>query len=553
MEKTVSNFKIFKSLDYSVQVLLKQTIDYLSIKFKQSLQVFTAASPFGQILLVLENLSQMILYYIEDSVTELSIIDATRVSSVYSLATIAGHNPSRSISASGEIGLNSTSDARQADFDLVIIPNLSRIKSLNNGLTYVISLPQDEIKFSMKGTTDGLSLKILQGTIETQTVIARGEEIESFSISSPQNFLVDNYLVDVYVNGEKWTRYESILDMPRGEKAFIVKTGITSGVDVYFGNNSFGKVPNKGSEIKVEYLVNNGASGNIITEQVSQVNFEWQDTGFTLTGKEVELNEYIKINTVHSPQFGANPEDQRLTRLIAPKTSKSFALVNPDHYEIVLSRLKLFSIISIFLDENDSRMLNLFLVPDVTNLFNTGQDYFSIDPAKFKLSDFRKNELLRYLDKTGSKLISTDVKIIDPIIRKYVINVSVIIFDDVATEIIKRDIYNDLGNYFIKNKRRNRIPKSDLIKVLEEVSGVDSVSINIVCEENEKAKIEDPNSDLVGIDEFNDIIIKEFELAIIQGGYKDRYGNEYSQGISDEALGSINIQIKNITPRPLTL
>ncbi len=381
MEKTVSKFKIFKSLDYSVQLLLKQTIDYLSIKFKQSLQVFTAASPFGQIILVLENLSQMILYYIEDSITELSIIDATRVSSVYSLATIAGHSPSRAISASGEIGLNSTSDARQADFDLVIIPNLSRIKSLNNGLTYVISLPQDEIKFSMKGTTDGLSLKILQGIIETQTVVAKGEEIESFSINSPQNFLVDNYLVDIYVNGEKWTRYESILDMPKNEKAYIVKTGVTSGVDVFFGNNSYGRVPNKGSEIKVEYLVNNGSSGNITTEQVSQVNFEWQDTGFTLTGKEVELNEYIKINTVHSPQFGANPEDEKLTRLIAPKTSKSFALVNQDHYEIVLSRLKLFSIISIFLDENDSRMLNLFLVPDVTNLFITGLDYFSIDPA----------------------------------------------------------------------------------------------------------------------------------------------------------------------------
>ncbi len=552
MEKTVSKFKIFKSLDYSVQLLLKQTIDYLSIKFKQSLQVFTAASPFGQIILVLENLSQMILYYIEDSITELSIIDATRVSSVYSLATIAGHSPSRAISASGEIGLNSTSDARQADFDLVIIPNLSRIKSLNNGLTYVISLPQDEIKFSMKGTTDGLSLKILQGIIETQTGVAKGEEIESFSINSPQNFLVDNYLVDIYVNGEKWTRYESILDMPKNEKAYIVKTGVTSGVDVFFGNNSYGRVPNKGSEIKVEYLVNNGSSGNITTEQVSQVNFEWQDTGFTLTGKEVELNEYIKINTVHSPQFGANPEDEKLTRLIAPKTSKSFALVNQDHYEIVLSRLKLFSIISIFLDENDSRMLNLFLVPDVTNLFNTGQDYFSIDPAKFKLSNFRKNELLRFLDKSGSKLISTDVKIIDPVIRKYVINVSVIIFDDVATEIIKRDIYNDLGSYFIKNKRRKRIPKSDLIKVLEEVSGVDSVSINIVCEENEKAKIEDSNSSLIGIDEFNDIVIEESELAIIQGGFKDRYGNEYSQGISDEALGSVNIQIKNITVRSLT-
>ena len=83
MANTVSNWKIFKSLDYSIQLILKQTIDYLSGKFNQSLQVFTAASPFGQIILVLENLSQMIFYYIEDSITELSIIDATRVSYVY--------------------------------------------------------------------------------------------------------------------------------------------------------------------------------------------------------------------------------------------------------------------------------------------------------------------------------------------------------------------------------------------------------------------------------------------------------------------------------------
>ena len=495
----------------------------------------------------------MIFYYIEDSITELSIIDATRVSSVYSIATIAGHNPSRAISASGEVGLRSTSAARQADFDTLIIPNLSRIKSLNNGLPYVLYFPQDDIKYSMKGSDDGLTSKILQGVIETQTVVAKGQEIESFSINSPQSFLIDNYLVDVYVNGEKWTRYNSIIDIPRKAKGYLVKTGITSGVDVYFGNESFGKIPIKGSEIKVQYLVNNGAAGNISTEQTSQVKFEWSDTGFTLTGREVELNEYIQINTVHSPQFGANPEDQNLTRLLAPKTSKSFALVNIDHYEAVLSRLKIFSVISVFLDEQDRRLLNLFLVPDISNLFNTGQDYFNVDPAKFKLSNFRKNELLRYLDKSGTKLISTDVDIIDPIIKKYVINVSIIAFDDVAIEIIKRDIYNQLGNYFIKNKRRKRIPKSDLIRILEDVPGIDSVSINIVSQENEAAQIAKPGSAVVGIDEFNDIIIKDFELAIIQGGFKDRYGNEYSQGISEEALGSVNIQVKNIVPRPLTL
>ncbi len=550
MATTASNWKIFKSLDYSVQLMLKQTIGYLSTKFNQSLQVFTAASPFGQLLLVLENLSQMIFYYIEDAITELSMEEATRVSSIYSLSTLAGHSPSRAIASSGQINLSTTSNSATADFDTILIPNLTKIKSINNGLNYVISLSQDDIKFSMKGSTNGTSMKILQGNVETQTLIAKGVEIESFSINSAQNFLVDNYLVEVYINGEKWKRFNSMLDIPRGVKGYIIKTGITTGVDVFFGNGFFGKVPVEGSEIKVQYLVNSGASGNITTEQVSQVLFEWADTGFTLTGKEVDLNEYVKIDTLHSPQFGANPEDSELTRLLAPKQSKSFALVNIDHYIAVLTRLKIFSIINVFLDENDNRMLNLFLVPDINNLFNTGQDYFNVDPSKFKLSEFRKNEILRYLNMTGSKLISTDTKIVDPDITKYVININTIVFDDVATEVIKRDIYNNLGNYFISNKRRTRIPKSDLIKILEEVNGVDSVNVNLVSEANEIAVIEDPNSELVGLDEFNDIIIKDYELPIIQGGFKDRYGNEYSQGISEQALGSVNIQIKKIVPRP---
>jgi len=492
----------------------------------------------------------MIFYYIEDAITELSMEEATRVSSIYSLATLAGHSPSRAISASGQISISTTSESATADFDTVIIPNLTKIKSNNNGLMYVLSLSQDDIKFSMKGVNNGLSMKILQGNIETQTLVAKGEEIESFSINSAQNFLVDNYLVDVYVNGEKWKKFNSILDIPRGEKGYIVKTGITTGVDVFFGNNFFGRIPVEGSEIKVQYLVNSGASGNITTEQTSQVLFEWADTGFTLVGNEVDLNEYIAINTINSPQFGANPEDSELTRLIAPKQSKSFALVNIDHYIAVLTRLKIFSIINVFLDTNDNRLLNLFLVPDINNLFNTGQDYFNVSSSKFILSDFRKNEILRYLNMTGSKLISTDTRIVDPLIKKYVLNINTIVFDDVSTEIIKRDIYNNLGNYFISNKRRNRIPKSDLIRTLEDINGIDSVNVNIVSEANEIAVMDNPNSELIGLDEFNDIIIKEYELPIIQGGFKDRYGNEYSQGISDQALGSINIQIKKIVPRP---
>lgn len=550
MASATEKYKVLTRLSIYVEDILGQTINYLSNKFNQNKVVFTAASPFGQLILVVENLTQLVFYYIEDSITELNINEATRLTSIYSIASLSGHNPSRAVSAIGELQLSTNGDSVDAPSDFVIIANQTKLRCLNNGLTYILDLPQDEVKFSFNGNDNGLKLAIRQGIIETQTVTAHGVATDSFSIGSPQNYYIDNFYVNVYVNGEKWKKYESILDMPRGENAYLVKTGITSGIDLYFGNNNYGKIPQKGSDIIVEYLVTEGANGNIRTNDSAKVQFEFVDTGFSLLGEEINLNDYLVITTTHSPFFGSNPEDSSLTRLIAPRTSKSFALVNEDHYEILLRKLKLFSVITVYLDPDDNRMLNLFLIPDIRKTFNTGQDYFNAPLARFIMTDYQKNELLKFIEKSGSKLISTDVKIIDPIPTNYVINTSIIAFDDVDTEIIKRDILNNLGTFFIQNTRRNRIPKSDLIKIIEEVNGVDSVSINIVSKKNETQKISNPSAVDVGVDEFNDIVTENNELPLIRGGFTDRYGNVYSEGISTDSLGAVNIQIKSIVPRP---
>lgn len=551
MASTLGKYKILRSLNVQVESIILDTINYLTKRFNQSKSVFTAASPFGQILIVLENLTQLVFYYIEDSITELNINEATRLTSIYSLASLAGHNPSRAMSATGEISLKITDDVTELPVDFVIIPNLTRLACESNGLVYILDLPQDEIKFSLKGEDDGIKLPIRQGILETQTVISKGKEIESFSIGSPQNFFIDNFFVNVYVNGEKWKKYDSILDIPREGKGFIARTGITTGLDIYFGNGAFGKIPRQGSEVVVEYLVNEGPRGNIRTNDTSKIRFKFEDTGFTILGDEIELNEFIDIDSTQAPFFGVNPEDSELTRLIAPKTSKSYALVNADHYEIVLRKLKMFSLIDVYLDELDDRMLNLFLIPDIRKSFSVSQDYFGADLNIFALGDYQKSQLLRYIEKSGTKLISTDVKIVDPVVTKYVINLTIIAFDDVSPEIIKKDIQVGIANYFIQNTRRKRLPKSDLIKIIEEVNGVDSVAVTIIGEKNETAKALDQNAKEVGLDEFNDIIIEKGELPLIRGGFKDRYGNSYVEGLSNDSLGAVNIKISDIVPRPL--
>jgi hypothetical protein len=550
-----TSLRLFTNLKIRVRDILGESIQFLQDKFKQSRSVFTAASPFGQLLIVVENLSQLIFYYIEDAVTELNINEASRVSSIYSLASLAGHNPSRAIGATGQIRLIRNPNINPPA-SKVILNNLFRVRCENNGLLYCIELVQEDVRLALTGAETTVIFNIRQGQIESQTFTAKGQAFESYQLGAPNNYYIDNFLVNVYVNGEQWTKYESLLDIPRNAKGFIAKTGITNGLDLYFGNGSFGKVPTVGATIVVEYLTTDGSAGNVKTDDPKQVLFSFLDTGFSPIGEEITMADYFTIITVSPPNFGVDPEDPILTRLIAPRASKNFALVNLDNYEILLQKLQMFSTIKVFLDQDasgnilDSRMINLFLVPDVSQMFNNGTDYFNLATSSFKLTAFQKNELLKYIEKSGTKMISSDLKIVDPKITRYVLNISIIAFDDITTDIIKSDIADAVGNYFIRLKRQDRVPKSDLIRVIEELNGVDSVNVNLIGEANENALITNPSSTtLVGLDEFNDIVIGLDEFPVIRGGWKDSQGNQYSEGLSDTSLGALNIQIKAQIPR----
>jgi len=556
-----TELKIFRLHRLKTFELLRDTVDYLVDKFNQSRNIFTVASPFGQIIFVSENLMQLALYYISDSITELNIFQASRETSIYSLASLAGHSPTRSISASGEISLYIKSDfITQVANNIVIIPKYTKLQCQNNNLTYILEFPTDEIKVSTTGLDNGKSMTIKQGFIETQIFTGTGQQLQSYAVQYSKNFFVDQFNVDVYINGEKWDKYDSFYDMPRNANTYIIKTGMTSGIDLFFGNGNFGAIPTLGSDIRVEYLVNEGGSGNIdITQNPKGLFFTFIDTGFDQFGNEIDLNEVFSINVKTPPTFGANPEPIALTRLIAPKASKNFALVNADNYEILLRKMNFFSIIRVFLDPENDRLINLFVIPNITKTFSKSEDYYSTPVERFSLNKFQKSKLLEYIEKSGTKLIGSDIKILDPIVSRYVINVSVIIYDDAlgGPPQIKNEILKEIAEYFINSKRRDRIPRSDLIKLIENINDVDSVNINIISEKNELQYI---NKDLtlstitdIGLDEFNDIIIEENELPLIRGGFSTRNNIEFDTGISDNNLSSVNIQIKQIISRPKNL
>ena len=552
---------LFKKNRAKIQNLLQDSLELIQKRYNQANQLFTVASAWGQILFVLQNLSQLILFFIEDSITELDIKKATRESSVYGLAALTGHNASRSSCARGQIdiiwnGQDSTSVGGSA----ILIPRYASIKFQNGGINYLLNLPQDYSRINLSATSK-LSCEIMEGSIKSASFTGSGGILQSFNVSDRVTSTIDNFEVKVFVDSEEWKIYDSLYDIPFNYKGCLVKSGISNGIDVIFGNINFGKVPPLGSTITVQYVETVGVGGNINSLEPGKIVFEFDDDGTDAFGNPVSLRDYLKITCTTAPQLGTNKESINLTRILAPKTSRSFVLANAETYITYFEKFGTFSIIeafSTFDDQylDDDNIIYVLLVPDITQKLKTNETYFDIKETEFTLTDYQKQRLLKVIDESGQKIVTTEVKILDPKISRYVINVLISIFEGFDPDTVRGQIVDSISSYFIGIRRRDKIPRSDLIAILESISGVDSVTLFFVSEKNEKYAISvenlsenDPKKKIVlGLDEFGDIVFDKDEIAIITGGWGDRTGLYYDKGADYNKLSSINIDIRSTVP-----
>jgi hypothetical protein len=553
---------IFRKNNVLINGLLGDTFNFLQSTYNQTSNVFTVASAWGQILFVLQNISQLILYFIEDSITELNIQEATRDYSVRSLARIAGYDPGRARASQGEVSLKWNVRESEVGGGAVIIKGNSQIRCQENGKTYSLRFSSPEVTIPLvRGNS--IRTKIAQGTFSNAIVTGTGLALQSFNLPTVSGSYVDQFYVDVYVNEEKWRMYDSLYDIPLNGKGYLVRGGISEGLDVYFGNSNFGLVPRRGSRIRIEYLQGSGLSGNAASAPNRPLTYKFVTTGTDLFGTEIDLNLYINITNEIDPSFGSNPETTNLIRLIAPKTSRSFVFANADNYEIFLNKLGIFSQIhafSTFDDEylDDDNVIYIYLVPDITLNISSNEDYFNIATSEFLLTQYQKTAILNLIEDSGSMIATTVVKIVEPVITKFAANVIISIFEGSDPTTIKINMRKKISEYMLNLKRRDRIPKSDMIALIESVDGVDSVSFYFIGQANEKNQATIQNlinvsqeqlDAVIGMDQFGDIIIGRNQLVILRGGWKDRNGTLYTEGIIDGKPGPLNITISSIVPR----
>jgi len=566
---------ILKPNKIKVGQIFTEIGDYLNSVYSTRGDVYSTASPFGQILTVMQAYFQMIFLYLEDAIVEQNITTASKTKSIYGFARITGHNPTRAISSQGTIKLKWKPSVVDVNMSYAIIVDKAKLICENNNLPYFIQLGSStgNIKIA-KNESKFIELKIIQGESESQTKIGTGKALQSYNFQS--NKPIDNDNVYVTVNGEPFEIIDSLYDMRKGDKLCMVKTGLSGGIDLYFGNEDYGYIPPEGSNITIDYVKTDGFAGNVFGK-TSSISFKWVDPFYSNTGEEVDPNEYMGVNVEKPIILGADGEDPQLTKLIAPKMSRSFVLANPENYVSLLSRFN-YSFVDAYttFDDDyidDDNVVYLFLIPDIERRLSKNTDYFTTNLENFYLDEAEKTGVYKYINQTGQQMISSELEIVDPTLTRYVMNVFLRIYDTANATNLNTEIVNKITDYLLKVRRRDKVPKSDLIAMIEAVEGVDSVNITFISEVNEVAikngyyirkdtsfdairglqtiketKVtvpsgSDPN---LGLDDFGDVKIGLNEMPVFRGGWYDRFGNYYEDGISSTQYSSVNIIIKEV-------
>lgn len=345
---SIYDLKIFKLNRLKYEELWSDAITWVKKTYNTTAEQFTMASPFAQLLSVILHLGRMVFYYIEDAITGLNIKTAFRPDQIRGLARLSGHNAGRAIAARGAVKIMYVDTGNmELNSQVCFIPNRTKILSAFGGLTYTILFGADTAQITMTAG-NFVEATVIQGTLKYQAATAAGGPLQSYNFTERNYADIDEYFINIYVNGELWDKVDSLIDMGFDQKACIVKTGINGGIDVMFGNGTMGRKPAQGSTIYAEYVVTDGAGGNLPKDIMnSDTYFEIQGVGYTKEGNEVSLNDNFKVICQTDIIFGSAPEDIALTQLIAPHASRSFVLANDINYRYFFKRMNMFSTIEI--------------------------------------------------------------------------------------------------------------------------------------------------------------------------------------------------------------
>lgn len=545
-----------------------QIESFLQQEYSKSGILYSNASPYGQILSVVENLYQLSFLYLKNSIKQydLSNYNSLNPRIIRNAAIFAGHIPGRNISATGTLKFTlKTSADPSTDIpgSKITLINHQTLKNKTNGLFYSINLGTDKQSYKIS-TNSVFYVPIVQGQWAITTFTGTGQENQTFQVSLRGNQKdVEQFNYLVLVNGQYWSVKKGIYDMLPDEQACVVRTGFDGGIDVIFGNSGFGSIPPVGSIIQVNYLISDGSLGSIFRRTINDWTFVDPATdGF---GNTIDISKFFDVSIYTDINFGADKESISFTKNVLPVVSTNFVLGLPQQYAYAIKRLGVFSYVNAY---ESYGTVYIVAAPNVLLFKNANSDYFTIDIRAFELDSYEISKIDLYLRTGGNILLSQRYQISTPTLSYYVMNVFVTTYSDAQMDSVNSQIQEVVSNYFLNFSRLDRVPKSDLVQLISLINEIYSVDISFISKKNEEYHINNitadtnrynqyaskaalklvrPNptydrSESIGIDPvMGDIIFEPSEIPVIRGGWSDRSGIYYSDNIDDSGLKSLNI------------
>jgi hypothetical protein len=644
-----NNFFNFIELKYDE--ITKQINTWLSSIYKKSDILFNSASPYGQIVNICKELFQHNIIYLKNALNQIDIQKSTHKRVITNIIRISGYNPTRPISATGTLKFKLKQGVdieKEIKDSIIIFGKKTHIKNKSNGLNYTIEMNTDKNIFPINKNYQ-FFVSAIQGKYETQTFTGKGVYNQTFSVNIPTSSNIENFNYTIRYNGILLEVKDHMYDMLINSYSCYVRTGFNGGLDIYFGNNNYGFIPEIGSLIEVEYLLSDGSNGEILNSKIN----DWKFVDNIYDGQNNLLNveKIFDISIETDFNFASDGDDSNQMKNIIPYVSRNFVLATPSQFIFHLKKLNMFSKVNAFnkLEDNNfsitetvieesikkisasingnssnvmitknlNNFLNLYskyktnlndneiylyLIPNIKKYFNDNINYFNVPFDVFYLDDNEIDKIMKYLRQIGTTSITTEIKIIQPVITRYIMHIYVRRFSYANEDNIKQEIISNVSDYLLSNERLDRIPKSDFVSLLKEIYGVDSVSVYFVSQKNEdyhkkaidlgyanpskqpkyiSTKISNVtakssknivdnemskpmiikngvyttniayNQELtLGIDPIHgDIIVEQDEYAIIRGGFRDRNGVWYNENPLSGGLSSINVTFNGITEK----
>ena len=477
--------KILDTLSMTFERYMTQVKSYMQENVPNFSRIGNS-SVIGQLINVIGASVNNVMIYLQDAFAEQNKYTAQRKKSIYGLAAQTGFNASLGYAAG--MNFRMTYMPNNVNDLTYILKNKTKVLCTQNGLTYNIILPQENVIFTTAKDMSSKQIYAVEGTFETQEFISTGGQL--YSINVVFNGDCDISYTEVYVNDELWTRRESLYDMAADGKEYVIHTSLNKGFDIIFGNDNFGRSLKVDDKITVNYLTHNGELGNI--DYSLPVSIVFSDPIVDASGNEIDADEVFNIEIAERPANNGTYSDKTdFVKEMIGYNSRAMVLADEKNYKLYLNRMSFVGWNHTWSEEG-SLVVNSIILKNYKNQMENGDEYFNLKEKDFILSDEQKKSIQTSIKNSGTQLAGTVLNIFDPKLVKYAVYVY-IKMNDVSYDktLIQDTIHKLIGQFMGDINSDTIIAKSDIVHLLKSnIENIDSVDIYFLSERNEKAIID---------------------------------------------------------------